>query len=43
MGLLGHNWVYFQFGAQLAKEPYERTCGREERAFAGAKLRPARS
>ena len=29
------------FGPELAKEPLERTCGRELRAFAGAKLRPA--
>ena len=29
-----------RFGPKLAKRPHERTCGREERAFAGAKLRP---
>ena len=30
-----------KFVPELAKRPHERTCGREERAFAGAKLQPA--
>ena len=33
--------VSYWFGSQLAKRTRERTCGREKRAFAGAKLRPA--